>query len=81
VNQAIQILDGAVYVEHNQSLKLEALCHGQLITCYINGADKKTLLNLYTSHQFDIEELLESLIEDDEMDDEGKMYLHIDKFL
>ncbi|KXI30004.1 DUF1488 family protein [Paraglaciecola hydrolytica] len=80
MNQAIQILDGAVYKEDKQSLEIQALNSGQLIYCYINGADTKTLLSLYANHQFNIEELLETLIENEQMDNEGQIHLHIDQF-
>lgn len=76
MNQSIQILDGAVYELVTNSLKIEAISAGQIVQCYISGADKETLLSLYANQQFDIEELLERLIEDECFDANGNIHLN-----
>jgi hypothetical protein len=75
VNQAIQILDGASYIAQTQSLRIEALYQGQLIPCFLTGADEQTLLAFYASHQFDIEEHLEAIIEEENFDGNGAVQL------
>lgn len=77
MNQAIQILDGVTYLDKIQRLQIDALHNGQLIACFVYGADEKTLLNLYSQRQFDIEELLESLIEAEEFDSTGAIQVNI----
>tara|TARA_R110000868_G_scaffold245646_2_gene502260 strand:+ start:1956 stop:2201 length:246 start_codon:yes stop_codon:yes gene_type:complete len=81
VNQSIQILDGAVYAVDKKSLKIEAIFSGQLINCYINGADEETLLSIYASQQFDIEELLEKLIDDECFDSSGDIHLNAEQLI
>ena len=77
MNQAIQILDGAVYLADRHALQIQAIVHGQLIACYISGAGQQQLLELYAERQFDIEELLEALIEDECFDADGDIHLSV----
>jgi hypothetical protein len=81
MNQAIQILDGATYISQLESLKIEGLYQGQLITCYLAGGDEKKLLTFYSDHQFDIEERLESLIEQQSFDEDGSIKLNVDQII
>ncbi|MEP7705809.1 DUF1488 family protein [Paraglaciecola sp. 25GB23A] len=81
MNQAIQILDGATYVARLECLKIEGFYQGQLITCYIAGGDEKTLLAFYSDHQFDIEERLESLIEQQTFDEDGSIKLNVEQII
>lgn len=76
MNQAIQILDGAEYVADKQALKIQAIALGQLIACYISGDTQLELEKLYIEHQFEIEEQLESLIEDECFDADGDIHLN-----
>ncbi|MGO4892308.1 DUF1488 family protein [Flavobacterium sp. W21_SRS_FM6] len=78
MNQLIQILDGALYVQESQSIKIDALSQGQLIHCFITGADEMSLTAFYISHQFDIEEYLEFMIKDEKTNSAGEVHLHID---
>ena len=77
MNQSIQILDGAVYIANRHALQIQAIAHGQLIACYMSGADQQGLLELYAERQFDIEELLEALIEDECFDADGDIHLSV----
>ena len=79
MNQAIQILDGTTYIAQYKSLQIEAIYQGQLLLCFLSGADKQTLLDFYASHQFDIEECLEAIIEQENFDDNGAVQLTIDQ--
>lgn len=79
MNQAIQILDGAVYFSERQALKIQAIAHGQLIACYISGAGQQQLLKLYAERQFDIEELLETLIDEESFDANGDIHLNYEQ--
>lgn len=80
MNQAIQILDGAAYMCETQNLKIEAFYHGQLITCFISGGDEKALRRLYANHQFDIEEQLEALIQEERFDANGAIQIRVEQF-
>jgi hypothetical protein len=81
MNQAIQMLDGAVYVAHLECLKIEGLYQGLLINCYLAGGDEKTLLAFYSDHQLDIEERLESLIKQESFDKDGSIQLNVDQII
>lgn len=81
MNQAIQILDGAIFNLQNQCLQIEAMHEGQVIYCFIAGQDEKTLLSFYSANQFDIEDSLETLIKNDCFDDHGYIQTSIEQLL
>ena len=63
MNQSTQVLDGYVYVPDKEAIKLEVISEGQILLCYIYGIEKKALITLYQSRQFDIEEVIELMVE------------------
>ena len=74
MNQSVQVLDGYVYVEDKQALKLEVISGGQILPCYIYDDDKQALITLYQLHQFDIEDIIESMVDKNEMNVDGEIW-------
>lgn len=74
MNQSIQVLDGYVYVVDKKALKLEVISAGQILPCFIYGQDKQALITLYQLHQFDIEEIIESMVKKNEMNVDGEIW-------
>jgi len=75
MNQAIQVLDGCNYIDAKKALKLDIMAAGQMLACYINGLDKESLIKLYKTKQFDIEEIIEREIEQDKVNLDGEIWL------
>lgn len=79
MNQAIQVLDGCVYIEAKNAVKVDIMASGQMLVCYIGGFDKETLFKLYNSKQFEIEELIESKLAQDQLNSDGDLWLTVEE--
>ena len=75
MNQSIQVLDGFTYIDAQQAMRMEAMSAGQLITCYISDIEKAASSAFYDSNQFDIEEALVDLIEDQGWNEQGEVWI------
>jgi hypothetical protein len=75
MNQAFQVLDGCIYVDEKKALKVDVMANGQILACYISGSDKETLTTLYSSKQFEIEEIIEMVLEQDKENVDGEIWL------
>jgi hypothetical protein len=78
MNQQVQILDGYVFSESKKALKIELVAAGQMLCCYLQGAEEKGLIDLYTLYQFEIEELIEQQVERDNINEQGELWLTVD---
>ena len=75
MNQVTQVLDGFVYVSDKKALKLEVIAAGLILPCYLYGEQEQALIELYQSHQFDIEDIIESMVEKSETNIDGEIWL------
>lgn len=75
MNQAIQVLDGCTYIDPKYALKVDVMFAGQMLACYISGADKESLIMLYNAKQFELEELIERDLERDQVNSDGEIWL------
>jgi hypothetical protein len=46
-----------------------------MLACYINGSDEESLTKLYNSKQFEIEEIIEFVFEQDKLNLDGEIWL------
>jgi hypothetical protein len=79
MNQAIQILDGCAYIEEKNAVKVDVMSSGQMLVCYIGGLDKESLIKLYNTKQFEIEELIESKLAEDQLNSDGDLWLTVEQ--
>ena len=79
MNQAIQVLDGYTYIKVKNALKLDIMSSGQMLVCYIVGSDKESLIKLYNAKQFEIEELIESKLAQDQLNSDGDLWLTVEQ--
>ena len=84
MNQAIQFPDREVWDEERQAVCFPALVNGFQMSCAMTseaiaarfgGNCAEEWLTLFREHRWDIEEEVESLIEDDREDDQGWYWL------
>lgn len=86
MNQAILFSDDQVWNEEQQQVEFSAQCMGALILCVVPSAvleklsgkkviDAESALEQFIQYRFDIEELAESLIEDEEFNAAGQVML------
>ena len=81
MNQSIQVLDGCTYIEAKKALKVDVMVSGQMLACYINGADKESLIAIYKAKQFEIEELLEQQYTQEQYNSDGEVWLIADDII
>jgi hypothetical protein len=79
MNQAIQVLDGCIYIDAKDALKVEIMADGQMFTCYICGSDKESLTKLYNTKQFEIEEIIERELEQEKLNSDGEIWLTVEE--
>lgn len=79
MNQAIQVLDGCSYIESKNALKLDIMASGQMLACYIGGANRDSLIKLYNTKQFEIEEIIEREFEQDNLNLDGELWLTVEE--
>ena len=77
MNQAIQVLDGCIYIDAKNALKVDVMAQGQMLACYIQGSNKECLTTLYKSKQFEIEEIIEQELQQDKFNSDGEIWLTI----
>lgn len=75
MNQMIQILDGYQYMSETMSMRLVAINGGQPVPCFIKDIDISAAQAFYQEYQFDIEEALVDVIEDEGWNDKGEVWL------
>ena len=75
MNQAIQVLDGCTYIKSKNALKVDIMVSGQMLACYIGGADNESLIQLYNAKQFEIEEIIEENIKLDKFNSDGELWI------
>ena len=75
MNQTVQILDGFSYNQEKLAMEIKAFDGGQLIPCYVADVDEKHAAMFYEHHQFDIEESLVDLIEDEQWNENGEVWI------
>lgn len=80
MNQAIQIYDGFVYEHSKNAIQIDAVCGGQLITCFITDVSESEAARLYEQWQFDIEEVLIDKIEQEDWDEFGQVVVSKARF-
>lgn len=64
MNQSVLFSDGFTYEVDKQAIVLDAQVSGQLIKCFITGIDFSGAPKVYDAFQFDFEEYLTELIEE-----------------
>ena len=92
MNQAILFSDNERYNVELQQVEFSAQCQGALITCIISvdnlfqlndkntelqETSETTALGLFESARFDIEELAEQMINDQDFTEHGSVYLKL----
>ena len=89
MNQAIIFSDNEQYNANLQQIEFQAQCQGALITCIISSKDlckmnpdqahlvddKEALLALFEGSRFDIEDIAEHMINQQDFRQDGKIYL------
>lgn len=75
MNQAVQVIDGCKYVKSKNAVKVDVMALGQMLVCYIGGLDKDSLIKLYYAKQFEIEELIEREVEQDNLNADDELWL------
>ena len=75
MNQAIQVLDGCTFIDAKHALKVDVMFAGQILACYISGPDKESLIMLYNTKQFELEELIERELEQNQVNSDGEIWL------
>ena len=75
MNQAIQVLDGFIYIAAKKALKVDIMAAGQMLVCYIYGSDVESLTTLYNTKQFEIEEIIERKFDQDKVNEDGEIWL------
>lgn len=75
MNQAIQVLDGCTYIDAKEALKVDIMAEGQMLACYICGLDKESLITLYKTKQFELEEIIVRELEQDKVNTNGEVWL------
>ncbi|WP_299082074.1 hypothetical protein [uncultured Paraglaciecola sp.] len=78
MNQAIQVLDGCIYIETKKALQVDVMVAGQMLVCYISGKDKESLMSIYRAKQFEIEELIEQQGLQEKWNSDGEIWLTAD---
>jgi hypothetical protein len=78
VNQSIQVLDGCIYIDARDALKVDIMESGQMLACYICGLDKEGLISLYNTKQFEIEEIIERELEQGKLNSDGEIWLTVE---
>lgn len=81
MNQSTQVLDGYVYVSDKKALKLEVIDAGKILPCYIYGKEQQSLIELYQLCQFDIEDIIELMVSNDEVNIDGEIWLSADRIV
>jgi hypothetical protein len=79
MNQTIQVIDGGKFIESKNALKVDIMASGQMFVCYIGGSNKESLINLYNTKQFEIEELIEREFEQDNLNLDGEIWLTVEE--
>ncbi len=75
MNQAVQVLDGFSYISAKEAIKVDIMYSGQMLACYINGLSKEELTNMYKNKQFEIEDIIEQELEQDQLNSDGELWL------
>ena len=78
MNQSIQVLDGCIYIDARDALKVDIMESGQMLACYICGLDKEGLISLYNTKQFEIEEIIERELEQGKLNSDGEIWLTVE---
>jgi Zn-dependent alcohol dehydrogenase len=79
MNQAIQVLDGCAYIVAKDALKVDLIAAGQMLGCYISGSDVESLITLYNTKQFEIEEIIERKFDQDKVNEDGEIWLTVEE--
>lgn len=77
MNQAIQVLDGCTYINSKNALKVDVMASGQMLACYIGGSDKDSLITLYNTKQFAIEEIIEENLKLEKFNVDDELWLTV----
>jgi hypothetical protein len=75
MNQAIQVLDGCTYIKAKNALKVDVMSSGQMLACYIGESDRESLIKLYNTKLFEIEEIIERNLKLDKFNSDGEIWL------
>jgi len=75
MNQAVQVLDGFTYVVSKKAIKVDIMAAGQMLACYICGANNESLTLLYNTKQFEIEEMIERELDQQKLNSDGEIWL------
>lgn len=88
MNQAILFSDDEQFLKQQQQLRFHALYQGKLIPCFISikqlcqlaeqtnlAINEKQALTLFDQYRFDIEELAERQIYNEQITQDGHIYL------
>jgi len=79
MNQTIQVLDGCVFIDVKNAVKIDIMASGQVLACYISGIDKDSLVKLYNAKQFEIEEIIESKLAQEQVNADGDIWLTVEE--
>lgn len=74
MNQSIQVLDGFTYQTAQNVMVLEAISAGQLIKCFIKDISVGDIDLFYSEHQFDLEEKIIDLIDEEDWNEKGEVW-------
>ncbi|WP_166422438.1 hypothetical protein [Paraglaciecola sp. 20A4] len=74
MNQAVQVQEG--YSQDGETMILQIIVSGLMMQCHINNLVVDDMALFYQHYQFDIEELINDLVENEDWDANG--IIHID---
>lgn len=77
LNQHIQVIDGFDYIEEKSALKIQSIAGGALINCYVMGINCVDSEKVYQALQFDIEEKIIELIENEDFNSQGEIEISV----
>lgn len=76
MNQQIQVIDGFEYDHGKSALKVQCIAFGALIDCYIVEVEFSASHQFYQNNQFDIEEKIINLVENEDFNTQGNVEIH-----
>tara|TARA_R110000744_G_scaffold253826_1_gene369527 strand:- start:759 stop:1001 length:243 start_codon:yes stop_codon:yes gene_type:complete len=74
VNQAVQVQDG--YSQDGETMILQIIVSGLMMQCHINNLVVDDMALFYQHYQFDIEEHINDLVENEDWDVNGIIHIN-----
>tara|TARA_R110000744_G_scaffold305604_3_gene413944 strand:+ start:14644 stop:14886 length:243 start_codon:yes stop_codon:yes gene_type:complete len=74
VNQAVQIQDGFEILDDIMVIKL--IVSGLIMHCHVRGIAIGDMDEFYQANQFDLEEIISELVENEQWDENGVIHIN-----